>query len=969
LPDHGALAMLLRGSEWKRWDLHIHTPETALNDQFGSWEEYLTAIEANSEVKVVGVTDYMTITNYSKLMAAKRKGRIANIELLVPNIEFRIAPPSDKATAINIHLLISPDFPDHEGEIQNALGRLTWRYGQRNYSCLPEQLMTLGRTFDPTIVDDRAALATGVTQFKVDFTKLREWFESEPWLQRNSLIAVAAGDDGLSAFQRDGAWGGYREEITRFSQILLSGRPGEREFWIGRRSTTDRETVMRLGGFKPCLHGSDAHSIAKLFRPDQDRYCWIKADTTFEGLKQVLYEPEDRAYIGPTPPLYHDQARVIRSVRLADSDGWFDNTEIPLNAGLVSIIGQKGSGKSALAEVIAYTAGSWVTDEPGSFLKRAGAHLKNMAVELVWGDDTVSRARLDEKQSNESEVRYLSQKFVERLCADDHIGAELVHEIEAVVFSYIDPTDTLNASSFDELRAIRTEGFRDEGNLLRAEIIRLIREECALRDNAAKLVDKIARIKTLAEERAGLVKQLPIALSAQEAKIQADLQGKRQALAIVQQAVAIEKQRLQKVADVRMRVTAFRSQIARFYAEIEPMLIDVGLAEADRATFRPAFPTDPEPVLARREAVVKRFIAQQEGKSEDPAENTIRWFQAQIEALMKRETADKVQQERIKVIQTRVAAIDTEVTRIQDEITHIEGPEKQRIAAARRERSETYVAFFTNLRREQQTLEVLYEPVSQRLMSEATSAQEQELEFSIRWEVDLTKWLGRGGALFDQRKAIPYGTIQGLEDAARKILAPSWTSGDPAQVEPALEQFLSEFRSPKLPPAKYLRTGVSVQDVFEWIYEVEHVRLSYGLKYNGVELEKLSPGTKGIVLLILYLGMDIADTRPLIVDQPDENLDNESIYNMLTAYFKSAKTRRQIVLITHNPNMVVNADSEQVIVATVSRRETGLPHIMYCSGALEDNVPPSDGIRQQVCRILEGGSDAFRKRERRYDLG
>ena len=108
-------------------------------------------------------------------------------------------------------------------------------------------------------------------------------------------------------------------------------------------------------------------------------------------------------------------------------------------------------------------------------------------------------------------------------------------------------------------------------------------------------------------------------------------------------------------------------------------------------------------------------------------------------------------------------------------------------------------------------------------------------------------------------------------------------------------------------------------------------------------------------MLILYLGMDIADTRPLIVDQPDENLDNESIYELLTTYFKTAKRRRQIILITHNPNLVVNADSEQVVAATAERRENGLPHITYQSGALENNMPADQGIRQQVCRILEGG--------------
>lgn len=161
--------MFPRGSEWRRWDLHVHTPDTALNDQFGDWDEYLAVIEGQTDVRVLGVTDYLSITNYSRLRQFKVEGRIPQIDLLIPNIEFRIAPPNDRATAVNIHLLVSPDDPNHEREILNALGRLSWRYGGKNYSCLPDQLIALGRAFDPA-VDDSTALRTGVTQFKVDFT-------------------------------------------------------------------------------------------------------------------------------------------------------------------------------------------------------------------------------------------------------------------------------------------------------------------------------------------------------------------------------------------------------------------------------------------------------------------------------------------------------------------------------------------------------------------------------------------------------------------------------------------------------------------------------------------------------------------------------------------------------------------------------------------------------------------------------
>jgi hypothetical protein len=252
--------MYPEGSEWRRWDLHVHTPGTILNNQFGSWEEYLAAIEAQPDVKVLGVTDYMSIANYSKLRQFKSDGRLADIDLLIPNIEFRIAPPTDRATAINIHLLISPtDDQRHEREILNSLARLDWQYAGRRYSCVQDQLIALGRSFDPNVDSDIAALRVGVTQFKVDFTRFREWYESEHWLRRNSLVAVAAGSDGLSGIRRDGAWAALRDEITRFSHILFSGRPGERDFWLCLGSPEDQETVRRLGGPKPCVHGSDAH--------------------------------------------------------------------------------------------------------------------------------------------------------------------------------------------------------------------------------------------------------------------------------------------------------------------------------------------------------------------------------------------------------------------------------------------------------------------------------------------------------------------------------------------------------------------------------------------------------------------------------------------------------------------------------------------------------------------------------------
>ncbi len=116
---------------------------------------------------------------------------------------------------------------------------------------------------------------------------------------------------------------------------------------------------------------------------------------------------------------------------------------------------------------------------------------------------------------------------------------------------------------------------------------------------------------------------------------------------------------------------------------------------------------------------------------------------------------------------------------------------------------------------------------------------------------------------------------------------------------------------------------MELEHLADWLFSVDHIELDYGLRYEGVDLESLSPGTKGIVLLILHLAIDQEDQRPLIIDQPDENLDNQSIYDILRGYFRQAKERRQVIIVTHNPNLVVNTDADQVIVARCVRADDG----------------------------------------------
>lgn len=131
--------------------------------------------------------------------------------------------------------------------------------------------------------------------------------------------------------------------------------------------------------------------------------------------------------------------------------------------------------------------------------------------------------------------------------------------------------------------------------------------------------------------------------------------------------------------------------------------------------------------------------------------------------------------------------------------------------------------------------------------------------------------------------------------------------------------------------------------------------MHYEIAYDGVDLRKLSPGTRGIVLLLLYLALDDADDRPLIIDQPEENLDPKSVFDELVTLFVAARSKRQGIMVTHDANLVVNTDADQIIVAAAGPHSIGaLPQISYVAGGLEDSH-----IRKAVCEILEGGEEAL----------
>ena len=220
--------MISRGSEWHRWEPHIHTPSTILNDQFGSvdpWDAYLSNIESvTPTIEAIAVTDYYVTDTYEEIQKHKANGRLPDVTLLFPNIELRLDVAA-KSGFVNIHLLVSPEDTNCLSEVRRILKRLQFHAHDDCFDCTREELIKLGKLANPAITDDEAALKHGATQFKVNFDQLRKVINESDWAKKNILIAVAGGEGDGTSGVRQGADTTIRQEIEKFAHIIFSSNP------------------------------------------------------------------------------------------------------------------------------------------------------------------------------------------------------------------------------------------------------------------------------------------------------------------------------------------------------------------------------------------------------------------------------------------------------------------------------------------------------------------------------------------------------------------------------------------------------------------------------------------------------------------------------------------------------------------------------------------------------------------------
>lgn len=984
--------MITRGSEWHRWEPHIHAPGTVLNDQFGgqsSWDDYVTAIEkCEPAIEAMAVTDYYITDTYEELVRRKEAGCLPGVKLIFPNVEMRLDAAA-KTGFINLHLLVSPADPEHVTLLNGFLSQLTFHARGENYNCTRDSLIRLGKVIGSSEAADREALVVGVQQMKVSLTQLRTTFNASEWAKKNIIFAVAGAEgDGTSGI-RASSDQATREEIEKFAHVIFASSSAQRKFWLGegKKSADELETI--YGGKKPCLHGSDAHRLQDVGMPAENRFCWIKGALTFDSLRQACIDPKGRAYVGNEPPKSPIPSQVIAQVDIENAP-WMMTGSLPLNAGLVAIIGARGSGKTALAEMIAAGCDA-ISNDPShvredissSFLSRARQFIGDAKVTLKWGSGDPSHQELKmvgaDSPISAPRARYLSQQFVEELCSTKGASEGLVREIECVIFNAHADEVKEGAHDFDHLRSYQIGRFQKA------------------RSRGAEAIE--AASDRIAEEleKEGLIVGLKAQLTAKEILIrgyQIDLTK------LVAKVTPEQVQRHKKLGETLQTLSKTVHELGGQKRSFLAMQDEV---ESIRMSKAPEMLRDTK--MRYRESSLDDqqwddFLLIHKGDVESALKNYIKLADQQLNKLTG--MAPTVVDPSVSLIPVGVDLADVQLALIKAEMARIEGQfsaddviqghyatlskklyaekaawanlksrlEDAVAAPARRkslqkERALAYEKLFDAIVNEQDALVKLYKPLMEQLKKTAGTL--EKISFKVSRTADVARWANAGEKdLIDCRKAGDFNGRGALEKLATTKLKLIWETGSADDVQKAMSDFIEEYHAALLAHKPNAPDGLEstrnwLRRFAHWLYSTEHISVQYEILYDGIQIGKLSPGTRGIVLLLLYLALDGSDDRPLIIDQPEENLDPKSVFDELVPLFIAAKAKRQVIIVTHNANLVVNTDADQIIVAETSPATgDGLPSFKYVAGGLEDVK-----IRKVVCDILEGGEKAFRERARR----
>lgn len=865
-----------RGSEWRKWDLHVHTPAS---DGTGTPDEIVSKAIAE-HLAVIAITDHHSVAFIDEVKNAA-KGKPLTV---LSGVEFRSEYGSK-----SVHFIAY--FPERY--------KTTELNAQAIHDLILSQLgvsrtavIAKGRENDASLSDDDA-FRKGMFLIQVDFKQAAKLVH-----QYGGLISVHNGNksNGLDAEVKHmgssprnvhslyESLGTLKEELLRnYIDICDVGKEEDGKFYLNTFS-------------KPSIVASDAHNVKDI----GSKFSWVKADPTFEGLRQIVFEPEERVRIQEKSPELDIDKSPFTAVTITsltqvfadNQDVKFASGTLPLNNGLVSIIGGRGTGKSALIGYLA--AGFGVGVQGDLFTEKAASFIVARKTSLSEGEKQFSF-----DASPQVPFVYISQSEVKDVLRNPNGFTQNIRKTIGVEDDYVIPQSVVTQveNTVNEFYRI-VKFFTADGT--------------SVEDKKTKLHDEIVRNTNFIEN-------------------------------VTSEA---NKQALEKYATfVRQQhdIESFAQEVNDFVTELE------------------------ESVKHLNERIDKLNV---KGVNSSIKLSPIPHVEANV-------IVSYVKNEWDKPIKEKTEQLNSEIQGVKERF-----PEYTGDLATLLQNISQYQARLMDCEKQLKMIEQeeqrLAEVKNKDFVLVGKSIKNSILEYKEQIEKKWNEFRAGSPELTEERRA---------------IIADIFNDGGiSVRVDIAFDEMkMYELLMEKLDGRRYSRQRLkerlqisSADDFMNFMTQASTINLFSEdvddevrgrilsvffrrftefihhriiIESSGRPITKLSHGQQGTIYLKLKIAANMF-SETLVYDQPEDDLDNQFITEELVKLFRRIKKHRQVIIVSHNANLVVNADSEQVIVA---HNDDGV--LSYTSGALEDPE-----INRAVCQILEGGKQAFENRERKYNL-
>ncbi|WP_250633068.1 TrlF family AAA-like ATPase [Rhodoflexus caldus] len=870
-----------KGSEWAKWDLHVHSPMTHLNNQFNNeWNSWVQKFIDN-EIRVIGLTNYFRFAE-NELETVRQKLNQHNI-LVLPNLEFRIAQPNKSGEFINLHIIFNPDKVDSTA-IHNFLGRLQTK---TNAYC---NALNSENDFSTAVVNDETLL----NQLKTDFTEYEHYL----------IVCCPNGYGGFRSNNKEGRSVAIAQIFDKSAHFFF-GRSQDRNHFLDK---SRYENAVQ----KPVVYTSDAHKVDEI-----GSFTWIKANPTFEGLKQIIFEPEHRVKIQetkPAEPLYQikklnlnfpETTQLVFRDKETNQDISHNfclkgTRELYFSPNLTCIIGGRGTGKSTLLGILE----KYVLPKSTPFFQREGLQIKDKDGKAI-----------DLKEPIIAVDSNVDTQFIEFISQN---------EIE----SFAKNSEALTLALYNRL--IKQDE-RENNGVLKSN-------QTALESAIQNLTDLISKKRKLQQQKKAL-----------KAKEQ-DLQTHKS---------KIDYDKSEEYQTISNQINTFQKELTSIeqsknqYNALLAKISEIIKTEIENTEVQNAYAT------AKAEIIAQLKTIEQQAKDFTEAESRISSLQTELQTqknkmneYLRSKGITDADSKDISNANLQVAKTEQEITTLKQEIETLENFinsfDFEKISQA----SETY----------KQELERQIDPISQSLQNISTSTilvKPITLKYTFDTQTAKNKLFEEFRDLFKTNDELPSKlNSTTIRDALFSIAEPfEFVGNDNYQTKLLDEIRKNKDQSDARDALLKVLEDKENFDIFlclvkkhKWdTFNYKQINVSY----DGRSVERTSFGQRCTAALVILLTLG---NSPIIIDEPEAHLDSMLISNYLVDVIKQKKQERQIIFATHNANFVINGDAELIHILEMDEH-----NVTLITPTTIENL----ATREKLIN-LEGGKEAFKKREQKY---